>query len=104
MTDLIDELLVAGDRSHPYYVNTLTPCRWCRHPFHGLPCRDTGCGCDSAFTARDDSWRPRLGWLSGHRALQVMHDTGADGWAARLATGPIGRNRTVRAYLYGEPQ
>jgi hypothetical protein len=82
-------------------------CRWCRHEWHGLPCGESACTCESAHTCRDDSWRPLLGGTFAEKTLQIMQDTGVDGWVARSAagvgSGVLGRPApiTLRRILYG---
>lgn len=82
-------------------------CRWCTHVWHGLPCSDNSCWCESTTASRDDSWRPRLAGTYSDRAKVVMHETGVDGWVAQLvvipksAPGSGSLMMRVRAALYG---
>lgn len=81
-------------------------CSWCPHPWHGVHCEeDCACKCESSLTCRDDSWRPRLTQSNADRAAIVMHDTGCDGWVAKLASAyavipGIPAPQRIKSHLY----
>lgn len=105
--DLDDALVGMSLRSesHPEASRSTRPlgsCRWCTHAWHGAGCTSdsdssTACRCDSSFTSRDDSWRPRYveGWV--YRTHRLMDATGIDGYAAEWLTATPGTNMPYAA-------
>lgn len=87
LDDWLNEQLAAGEKAAPPVgaYNPIVHCRWCNHTQHGLPCGT--CKCDSAYTCRDDSWRPTAATGSSVdaqvRRFADLH--GVDGWVAMAA-------------------
>lgn len=96
--DYIDVRLAAGQPPPVFYDR----CRWCNHEWHGFACASCDY-CWSAVGARDDSWRPRLPRNGFLAMLEMMCDTGCDGWVAAAALTPAGSVRSLRLVqqLYG---
>lgn len=98
--DLADEIVVSALtlQGHPETRPAgATACRWCGHAWHGTPCstdasNKSACRCDSSFTCRDDSWRPRYGGSWVYRAERWMDVTGVDGYTAKWLTAVPGTN------------
>lgn len=100
----IDIRLAAGQPNAPAYDR----CRWCTHEWHGFRCYS--CDCSTSIGARDDSWRPRFPLTRQFRLLELMHDTGVDGYTADAVVGNSGvdclsavRNSRLQACLHGRP-
>ena len=105
--DLADSLVGMSLRaqSHPEVSRSTRPlgsCRWCTHAWHGAGCESdknssSACRCESSFTSRDDSWRPRYidGWV--YRAHRLMDRTGVDGYVAKWLTATPGMNLSYGA-------
>lgn len=85
----------AGESKAPLLGSppTLGLCRWCAHPWHGLPCEKHRCTCESTPSTRDDTWRPDVSQTRQGRMTDLMHRTGCDGfvaWAATDYVPPVG--------------
>jgi hypothetical protein len=71
---LVDHRVAEAPRSYE-------TCLHCLHTWHGMRC--TSCVCASSAIPVDCTWRAHRTWSDEVKTLQIMTDTGCDGWVAR---------------------
>lgn len=97
--DFLEETLAKGQPQAPA-VDVFVEgqhCRWCGHHVHGFVCHSCRV-CESSWTARDDSWRPRDDYSLRYMVSKFMDRHGVDGYVATIAAGYV---PTVEAQVRG---